>query len=304
MNLSDSIKLFLQEQKARGNTMKTIKDYEQNLSYFLDFYGDNPADEIDKTLVLDYIVYLREKPKNLGHQYKKVDKNIRMSSVTVQSYVRHLKAFLVWLYENEYIEVDIAHKFKLPKAKKELKKVLSDEEIKSIFRSCDHTNDSLRNKLIISFMLYSGLRANEVVLLKKVDFDVKNHLYTVFGKGQKERIVPIGNITYNYLVEYLARENKYKHYRNQDFLFLDTYGKPISYNAIRLMISRLAKRSKVTRLHAHLLRHTFATRYLIKTKGDITSLKAILGHTSLKVVENYLHLAMSYSIGQYKEFCD
>ena len=70
------------------------------------------------------------------------------------------------------------------------------------------------------------------------------------------------------------------------------------------MISRLAKRSKINRLHAHLLRHTFATRYLIKTKGDITSLKAILGHTSLKVVENYLHLAMSYSIGQYKEFCD
>lgn len=70
------------------------------------------------------------------------------------------------------------------------------------------------------------------------------------------------------------------------------------------MVERIAKRSKVKRLHPHLLRHTFATRYLIKTKGDITSLKAILGHTSLKIVENYLHLATSYSIGQYREFCE
>jgi len=81
-------------------------------------------------------------------------------------------------------------------------------------------------------------------------------------------------------------------------------GERITYNAIRLMINRVSKRSKVKRLHPHLLRHTFATKYLIKTKGDITSLKVILGHTSLKVVENYLHLAMSYSIGQYREFCD
>lgn len=304
MYLQEVINLFLQEQKARGNTLSTIRDYERNLSYFVDFCGDIDISIIDKSKVIDYIVYLREKPKNLGHKNKKVYDNTFVSSVTIQSYVRHLKVFLTWCYENDFIETDLSAKIKLPKAKKELKKILSDEEIKAIFKACDYTYEPLKNKLIISFMLYSGLRASEVVSLKKSNYDVKNQLYTVFGKGQKERLVPIGTITHDYLVEHLFIENQYKHYKNQDYLFLDIHGKPISYNAVRLMIDRIAKRSKVNRLHAHLLRHTFATRYLIKTKGDITSLKAILGHTSLKVVEIYLHLAMSYSIGQYREFCE
>lgn len=304
MKLKKAIESFLVEQKARGNTVKTIKDYTQNLSYFLNFVGEIDVSSLDKSKILDYIVYLREKPKNLGHKNKKVKEDVFVSSVTVQSYVRHLKAFLAWLYENEFIEINLASKVKLPKAKKELKKILSDDEISRIFNACKYTTYVLRNKLIISLMLYSGLRASEVVLIEKNNYDSKNKLLTVFGKGQKERIVPIGKVTAEYLDSYLAEENKYNYFRWQKYLFVDWKGKRVTYNALRLMIERIAQRSKVKRLHAHLLRHTFATRYLIKTKGDITSLKAILGHTSLKIVENYLHLATSYSIGQYREFCE
>lgn len=304
MKLQKMINLFLQEQKARGNTIKTIKDYEQNLSYFFDFVGDIDVVEITKETVIDYMVYLRERPKNFSHSRKKTSDNEFVSSVTVQSYVRHLKAFLMWLYENEYIDVDIAHKFRLPKAKKELKKILSDEEIKAIFNACKHSDNCLRDKLIISLMLHSGLRANEVVELKKSNYNSKDKLLIVFGKGQKERIVPIGQTTGQYLDEFIEEYSKYYYFRNEEYLFVNSARKRITYNAIRLMIDRVAKRSKVKRLHPHLLRHTFATRYLIKTKGDITSLKTILGHTSLKMVENYLHLATSYSIGQYREFCN
>ncbi len=304
MKLNKAIESFLVEQKARGNTVKTIKDYTQILFYFFNFVGEIDVSSLDKSKILDYIVYLREKPKNLGHKNKKIKEDVFVSSVTVQSYVRHLKVFLAWLYENEFIEIDLAPKVKLPKAKKELKKILSDDEINRIFNACKYTTYALRNKLIISLMLYSGLRASEVVFIEKNNYDSKNKLLTVFGKGQKERIVPIGKVTAEYLNLYLAEENKYNYFRRQKYLFIDSEGKRITYNALRLMVERIAKRSKVKRLHPHLLRHTFATRYLIKTKGDITSLKAILGHTSLKIVENYLHLATSYSIGQYREFCE
>ena len=304
MKLNKAIESFLMEQKARGNTLKTIKDYEQNLFYFFDFVGNIDIVLLDKSKILDYIVYLREKPKNLGHKYKKVKEDVFVSSVTVQSYVRHLKAFLSWLFENEFIEVDLAGKVKLPKAKKELIKILSDDEINRIFNACKYSVYALRNKLIISLMLYSGLRASEVVFIEKSNYDSKNKLLTVFGKGQKERIVPIGKITAEYLDLYIAEENRYNYFRVQKYLFCDWKGKRMTYNALRLMMVRISKRSDVKRLHPHLLRHTFATRYLIKTKGDITSLKAILGHTSLKIVENYLHLATSYSIGQYREFCE
>ena len=304
MKLQNAIDSFLQEQKARGNINSTIRDYERNLSYFVDFCGDIDILTIDKSKIIDYIVYLREKPKNLGHKNKKVYDNTFVSSVTIQSYVRHLKVFLTWCYENDFIKTNLSAKIKLPKAKKELIKILSDEEIKAIFNSCKYSNYSLRDKLIISLMLHSGLRASEVALLKKSNYNAKTKLFIVFGKGQKERIVPIGKITSEYLDQYIKEFFRYRNYKSKGYLFEDYEGNHISYNAIRLMIDRVAQRSNVKRLHPHLLRHTFATRYLIKTKGDITSLKAILGHTSLKVVENYLHLAMSYSIGQYREFCD
>ncbi len=304
MTLKQAIDCFLQEQKARGNTLATICDYERNLSYFSQFCGDIDISFLDKTKIIDYIVFLREKPKNLGHKNKKVHEDVFVSSVTIQSYVRHLKAFLSWLYENEYIEIDLSSKIKLPKAKKEVIKILSEEEIERIFKACKYSNNSLRDKLILSFMLHSGLRASEVVNLEKANYDIKNKLFTVFGKGQKERIVPIGDITSKYLEDFIHEESKFFYFKCQKYLFCDLDGKQMTYNALRLMVNRVAKRSKVDRLHPHLLRHTFATRYLIKTKGDITSLKAILGHTSLKIVENYLHLATSYSIGQYREFCN
>lgn len=302
MNLNNIIDLFLQEQKARGNTVKTCKDYKQYLTYFLNYCGDIDILEIDKNKILSYIVYLREKPKNLGHKNKKVDKNVFVSSCTIQTYVRHLRAFFTWCYENEYTEINLSDKFKLPKAKKELKKILTDGEISRIFLACKNTDDSLRNILIISLMLYSGLRASEVVNIKKDSYNLDDNTLVVFGKGQKERIVPIGKKTDYYYRKYLKISKL--HFPRSDYLFFNWGKTPITYNTIRLMIDRVAKNSKVYRLHPHLLRHTFATRYLVKTKGDITSLKAILGHTSLKMVETYLHLAMEYSIGQYREFCE
>ena len=302
MKLDQAIELFLQEQKARGNTVKTCKDYKQYLTYFLNYCGDIDIVHIDKSKILSYIVYLREKPKNLGHKNKKVYNDVFVSSCTIQTYIRHLRAFFTWCYENEYTEINLSDKFKLPKAKKELKKILTDDEIERIFNACKRTDESLRNSLIISLMLYSGLRANEVVTLRKDSYNQENNTLIVFGKGQKERIVPIGKRTDELYKQYVK---EYKTLlKNNEFLFFNIDKSPITYNAIRLMLDRIAKRSGVKRLHLHLLRHTFATNYLIKTKGDITSLKAILGHTSLKMVENYLHLAMSYSIGQYREFCE
>lgn len=298
MKLSEAIILFLKEQKARGNTEKTIKIYERNLSYFVDFSKDIDVAAITKSTVIDYMVYLREKPKNFGHKYKKINSTEKLSSVTVQSYIRHLKCFIAWLYENEYVEIDLSKKLKLPKAFKGIKRILTDDEISKIFKACEYTNESVRNKLILSLMLHSGLRANEVVKLKWDDFIPKENLLTVTGKGQKERIVPIGNFTLNLLKNY---KEELIFYRCKN-LFLTKQLKPITYSTINSMIKRIAKSSGVKRLHAHLLRHTFATRYLVKTKGDIVSLQAIMGHTTVKMCQHYLHLATEYSIGQYREF--
>lgn len=298
MKLQEAINIFLFEQKARGNTDKTILNYKQNLSYFVEFLGDVNIEILTKNNLLEYVVYLREKTKNISHTHKIANNKDKISSVSIQSYCRHLKVFLSWCYEEEYIEINLSAKFRLPKAQKSIINILTSDEINKIFNSCSCSCYAVRNKLIIALMLYSGLRANEVVTLKTNNIFFDSGLIKVLGKGNKERIVPVGDFTLELL-------KKYNHiYEDKEYFILSDDSSPITYNAINNIIKRIAKRTGIKRLHSHLLRHTFATNYLVKTKGDITSLKTILGHTSLKIVENYLHLAMSYSLEQYREFCN
>lgn len=99
------------------------------------------------------------------------------------------------------------------------------------------------------------------------------------GKGAKERIVPIGGVAQKALLRYIHHFWPGEFGGDGDDVFLSVDGRPLSSNAVRLVLSRLGERSGVKRLHPHLCRHTFATKYLING-GDVFSLQQILGHTS------------------------
>lgn len=302
MKISEAIKDFLIYQEIQNNTPKTIKNYIQNLGYFVEFLGDKNIKEISVEDINNYILYLKKKPKNKGHKYKNIDENEYISSVTLQSYIRHLRAFLSYCYKEDFIDFDLSSKVVLPKSTKKVIDILTEDEILAIYKYCKGNRKyGTRNTLIISLMLDSGLRINEVATIKLDNIYIKEGIIKVFGKGRKERFVPIGNKTKRLLNRYITMYRiepdieKYK-----PFLFIDNNGKPISKNAITNVIRRIKKALKFTRLYPHLFRHTFATRYLING-GDITSLKMILGHTSLKIVENYLHIANQYTIQKYRK---
>jgi site-specific recombinase XerD len=121
------------------------------------------------------------------------------------------------------------------------------------------------------------------------------------GKGAKERIVPIGKYIQLTLWTYIDKVRPTPFDPECNRLFLSPSGKPITVNAIKLFFSRLAKISGVTRLHAHLCRHTFAINYLLNG-GDIFSLKEILGHTTLDMVNHYLHFTSSQITAQHHKY--
>ena len=106
----------------------------------------------------------------------------------------------------------------------------------------------------------------------------------VMGKGSKERLVPLGKYAQMILLDYINKVRSRFNNTEDDSVFLSTNGRSISSNTIKLFLSRLARTSGVTRLHAHLCRHTFAINYLLNG-GDIFSLKEILGHTSPELLE-------------------
>ena len=209
-----------------------------------------------------------------------------LSTISIQSYVRALRAFLTWCWQEGYTDTNLSEKYRLPKAKKPVIDVLTNSEIKSIM-SCFNIRQpvGLRNYCICSLMLDSGLRMNEVTTLNMNHAHLPENYIIVDGKGNKQRIVPIGLHTKKHLIKYSSlRPDGLEH----ESFFLQVNTTPLKNSTVKQLFRKLKIQANIPRLKAHLLRHTFATRYL-ENGGDIYSLQVILGHTSLEMVKRYVH---------------
>jgi len=290
--------------KSEGKSQRTITWYSANLRQFHDFLKSrqlpNVVDRIDVKMVREYINYLLGRKRFVSHRNCRIYREL-LSRATVHGHVRTLKAFFRWLLREGLVKVDISANLRLPKIPNKIISTLSDEEIRFILNtfSSGHLCD-MRNKTIFMILIDTGLRVGELVNLKMDDLQQSDGVFKVMGKGQKERIVPIGNNAQRALHKYLLFRPKPAH-PGVDNVFLSIHGNALSENSMKLMFSRLSQRSKVQRLHAHLCRHTFATRFLMNG-GDIFTLQRILGHSSLEMVRHYANLASSHIVIQHQKF--
>ena len=280
MVLSDAIDSFLLDQRVRGNSIRTVDYYAFSLGLFSEYFGSySSVSDITLATCKKYYLYLVE--------------NKNVNSVSVQSYIRGLRTFLKWLYDEKLIDENICQKFKLPKATRKVIDVLSDEEISRLMSTLS-TSDwlTVRNRLIVALMLDSGLRLNEVVTLQASSLHIKDRYLIVTGKGDKQRTVPFGEYTAKTLDEYLNLTINAGIKTNLIIKVSETQCgfEPVTESTIKNMVRKLKVRANIPRLYPHLLRHTFATRYL-ENGGNIYTLQAILGHSSLDMVKKYLHLA-------------
>lgn len=150
-------------------------------------------------------------------------------------------------------------------------------------------------------LLDTGLRLSEVAGLRMADAHIDEGYLKVMGKGAKERIVPIGSVAQKILLRYIYHFRSARLAAEDDRVFLTLEGRAMSDDAVQLMIRRLAQKSGVRRLHAHLCRHTFATNYLVNG-GDVFTLQQILGHTTLEMVKRYVNLASAHVRVQHRKF--
>ena len=150
-------------------------------------------------------------------------------------------------------------------------------------------------------LIDTGLRIEELINLKLADVQINEGWLKIMGKGKKERIVPIGSSVQRALQRYLFRYRPKPAHQGIDSVFLTTDGTPLTSNSLKLMFARLAERSGVHRLHAHLCRHTFATRFLING-GDVFTLQRILGRSTLEMVRHYVNLVSSHITIQHQKY--
>jgi site-specific recombinase XerD len=290
---------------AEGKSPKTIAWYRDMLTQFSVYlktkqYSSDPSG-FNLDTVRGYVLYLRHKPKFEGHPYTPAQAK-SISPRTVQCHVRALKAFSSWLYAEGCTLDNRLKNLKIPKAPVTVVEPLTPEEIKMVTASINKESPTgNRNYTLFATLLDTGLRASEAATITLPNLNLADGYIKVMGKGSKERIVPIGKYIQMTLWSYIDKVRPEPISTDYNNLFLTYAGKPITVNTVKLVFSRLARSSGVERLHAHLCRHTFAINYLLNG-GDIFSLREILGHTTLEMVNHYLHFTSSQITDQHHKY--
>lgn len=275
--------------------------YERNLAYFFRFLVCEymkPADQIlledlPDDILIRYVTWLRNRCRYSDHPLTDYIKaNGPIKSNTVRTYVRAVKAFFNFLYDSGFVRCRYTEGLKLPKSDDDQIVPLLQEEVETIDQIFDERipND-LRNLCIIHLMLDAGLRSCEVIALKPGDIIFASSTIVINqSKGDKSRVVIMAPCLADLLRKYMDM------FHPVGCLFRKTRTRDcIDESVMKSLFNRIRKLSGVDRVHPHLLRHTFATSYIMGG-GNLETLRILLGHFDYSVTRNYLHLAAQYQI--------
>ncbi len=279
---------FSQCMRAEGKSSKTITWYGEMIGAFIKFLKNTDKlpilAEVNLTSSREFVIY--EQQRN-------------MSPATIQCRTRALKGFSSWLFGEGYLTDNILASLKIPKAPIKVIEPLITEEIDHLVSVQNPlTAIGSRDLAILITFIGTGIRESELSDLRYEDSHIEEGYIKVMGKGAKERVVPIGALVQKLLWRYVFHFRPEPDRDLDDYLFLTMDGKQLQPNAIKLLLKRWGIRAGVSRLHAHLCRHTFATNFLIYECGDVFRLQQILGHTTLDMVRKYVHYASTYSMIQ------
>ena len=216
-----------------------------------------------------------------------------MTATSQARIISGIKAFYKYCMLEQISRKDPTTLLEAPKLKRSLPDVLSYEEIDRILGSIDHSKpEGGRNRAILETMYSCGLRVSEVVNLKISHLYADAGFIRVLGKGDKERLVPIGKSALKYIHIYLdnIRSHLTVQSGNEDILFLNNRGAKLSRVMIFLIIKELVKRSGIRKtVSPHTFRHSFAT-HLVEGGADLRAVQEMLGHESITTTEIYTHL--------------
>ena len=278
------INYLLFEKKYSENT---VKSYNRDLIKFKEYFKNKNASNITKKDIQKYIDHLN---KNL--EPRSISRNIS----TLKSFYKYLKI-------NKIVDQNPMDTINNPKTKKTLPKVLSEEEVNKLL-DIDLNNDfDYRNKAMLELMYSSGLRVSELINLKVNDIDLNNESVRIYGKGSKERIIPLNEYTVEALNQYITnhRRELFKHGEN-NYLFLNNHGNPMTRQGFFKILKKIAQGKNIkTEFSPHTLRHSFAT-HLLKYGADLRSIQELLGHSDISSTQIYTHVTNEKLQKNYEEY--
>lgn len=255
----------------------SIISYVLDINKYLSFLEQQkiPYSNIQKEHLIDYL--------------NKLDKE-KYAVTSVMRKISAIKSFHTFLSKVHHLD-NIADRIEMPRHYQNIPNILSIEEMEILLDIPTKTNFDYRNKAMLELMYATGLRVSELVNLKIPNLDLDNKIVRVVGKGNKERIVPIGEVAVKYLNIYLSEyRNSLKKKCFCDNVFLNNHGKGITRQGFFKILKEIAKEKGFNKtISPHVLRHSFAT-HLLNNGADLRSIQLLLGHSNLSTTQIYTNV--------------
>lgn len=271
-NISDFLTYLLVDRKYSNNT---IMSYKEDLNLLCEYLKKDTI-SIKQQDILKYLDYL--------------NKN-KTKAKSVARKISAFNTFYKFLITENKIKENPISKIELPKIEKKLPNVLTIEEVDDLLDIKVIDSFTARNKAMLEVMYATGLRVSELVNLEFKDIDLENDLIRTIGKGNKERIIPIGDYSKKALEVYLHnfRSSMLKGYIC-DKIFLNNHGRELTRQGFFKILKTIAKEKNINRtITPHVLRHSFAT-HLLNNGADLRSIQMMLGHNNLSTTQIYTNV--------------
>jgi len=262
-SVAEALTEFLLDSKIENKSKRTIGFYRERLQPFVAFIGADT--KLQQITIQDIKRYFSS--QNIEYIY------------AYHAKYRALRAFLNWSVKQNYLS-KTPLSFNAPKLPYKIMPIFSDEDMRAMVKVCN-----VRDKAIILTLYDTGMRLGELLGMKLNDIEIESRHITVLGKGKKKRTLQINPQVLKAIWQYLRTRGSPQH----DLVWLSEEGRPLTESGIKQIVRRVGNRAGITgkKLGPHTFRHTFANNFL-DAGGDPLDLKYLLGHASLRMVENYV----------------
>jgi len=276
----------------RGLAARTIDSYAGDLKRYTSFLAGRGAEVPDQVTREKIGAFLGE----LGRY--------GLSPATMSRTISAVRGFHRFLLSEGMARSDPSENIEAPKLRRRLPEVLDVSEVEALLGQPDTGKPlGLRDRAMLELLYACGLRVSELLSLRESDLFFPQGFVRCFGKGSKERLVPVGRSARTWVARYLdgAREELRKG-RNTDRLFLNARGGPLSRMGFWKLLRSYASRAGIRkRVHPHILRHSFAT-HLLEGGADLRSVQEMLGHADISTTQIYTHIDREYLKEVHRQF--
>ena len=279
-------------QIERGLSNNTRRSYERDLKKYVAFLqeqGLHSWDEVDRYMITEFLQSLHEE---------------QQASASVIRMISSLRGFHQFLRQERLSEHNPMQHIDSPNKVQKLPSTLSVDEVTRLIETPDTSKPlGMRNRAILEVMYATGLRVSELIEIKLGDLHLSIGLLQTIGKGDKERIIPLGDYAIQWIERYMneARPQLIKNHPNETHLFVNHHGEPLSRQGIWKNLKQIVREAQIEKnITPHTLRHSFAT-HLLENGADLRIVQELLGHADISTTQIYTHITKQRMADVYKE---